>query len=32
MANVGFSMDEINQYRKQQKIPLSILESPLLKP
>jgi hypothetical protein len=32
MANLGFSKEEINQYREQQKIPESILESPLLKP
>ena len=32
MANVGFPIDEINQYREQQKIPESILESPRLKP
>jgi hypothetical protein len=32
MANVGFPIDEINQYREQRKIPESILESPFLKP
>ncbi len=31
MANLGFPIDEINEYREQQKIPLSILESPRLK-
>jgi hypothetical protein len=30
-ANLGFPREEINQYREQQKIPESILESPLLK-
>jgi hypothetical protein len=32
MANLGFPDDEVDKYFERQKIPLTILESPLLKP